>query len=244
MTDKMLQTASSMRPVDRQTAEQQGEDWIRAITDRDFKQLSTICYPDVKSTLLLPKRIAQLESATDLIKEVEYWFGEYDFVQEEQSRVAMVGEKLAIFYRLRCKVGGGAKIVEQQLYCNIRDGRIEQVRLICSGVQPELVSITSPLAGVLNASPTEIHASILERPHANALLEFKANVGQGSTCAMLTPYIKSKLAGLSSGQVLEGHVDDITAKEDIEAWSRLSGNILLKMDQTANQELVFYIQKK
>jgi TusA-related sulfurtransferase len=75
-------------------------------------------------------------------------------------------------------------------------------------------------------------------------LEFKADAGQGSTCAMLTPSIKSKLGGLSSGEVLEVHVDDLTAKEDIEAWSRLSGNLLLKMDQTADQELIFYIQKK
>ncbi len=202
MTDKILQPDRSIKTADTQTAEQQGENWIQAIIDQDFKHLTTICYPDIKSTLLLPKRIAHLESAGDLAKEVEDWFGEYDTIE------------------------------------------IEQLRLLCSGFQPGLVSITTPLAEVLNTSHINISYSTQAIPQANALLEFKAAVGQGSTCALLTPYIKSKLNGLSSGEVLEAHVDDITAKEDIEAWSRLSGNLLLKMDQTADQELVFYIQKK
>jgi TusA-related sulfurtransferase len=244
MTDKILQTESSIKTVDTQTAEQQGEDWIQAIIDQDFEHLTAICHPDIKSTMLLPKRIAHLESATDLAKQVEDWFGEYDLIQKEQSRVAMVGEKLAIFYRLRCKESRGANTIEQQLYCTVRDGRIEQLRLICSGFQPDLVSIATPLANMLNALPLEIQSSVPAIPQAKALLEFKANVGQGSTCALLTPYIKSRLGGLSTGEVLEVHVDDITAKGDIEAWSRLSGNLILKMDQTAGQELVIYIQKK
>ena len=244
MTDKIFQTESSIKTVYTQTAEQQGEDWIQAIINQDFEHLTAICHLDIKSTLLLPKRIAHLESATDLAKEVEDWFGEYDLIQKEQSRVAMVGEKLAIFYRLICKENSGADIIEQQLYCTVRDGRIEQLRLICSGFQPDLVSIATPLAGVFTGSPINIQSSLVGMPQANALLEFKADVGQGSTCAMLTPYIKSKLGGLSSGEVLEVHVDDITAKEDIEAWSRLSGNLILKIDQTSDQELVIYIQKK
>ena len=244
MTDNILQTEGSIKSASTQTAEQQGEDWIQAILDQDFEHLTAICYPDIVSTLLLPKRIAHLESVTDLAKEVEDWFGEYDLLEKELSRVAMVGEKLAIFYRLRCIVSGGVDTIEQQLYCTVRDGRLVQLRLICSGFQPDLVLVGAPLNALMNTSTTNVSSGEQKAPRTNALLEFKANEGQGSTCAKLTPYIKSKLGGLSSGQVLEVHVDDLTAKEDIEAWSRLSGNILLKMDQTAGQELVFYIQKK
>ncbi len=244
MSNIILQAGGSIKTTGRQTAEQQGEDWIQAIIDKEFEHLTAICYPDLKSILLLPRRIAHIENAVDLVKEVEDWFGEYDLIQKEQSRVAMVGEKLVIFYRLRCVKSGGAEIIEQQLYCTVRDDRIEQLRLICSGFQPDLVSIATPPGVVLNAAPINIQPSIPALPQASALLEFKANVGQGSTCALLTPYIKSKLGGLSSGQILEVHVDDLTAKEDIEAWSRLSGNLLLNMDHTADQVLVFYIQKK
>ncbi len=239
-----LQTESQIKTGDTQKVEKPGEDWIQAIITQNFKYVTAICHPDIKSTLLLPKRIAHLENATDLAKEVEDWFGGYDLIQKEQSRVAMVGVKLGIFYRLRCTESKAANTIEQQLYCMVREGRIERLNLICSGFQPDLVSKTAPLAGVLNTSHINLQSSSPVTPPANAILEFKANVGQGSTCAMLTPYIKNKLGGMSSGEVLEVHVDDITAKEDIEAWSRLSGNLLLRIDQSVDQELVFYIQKK
>ena len=230
--------------VDVHTVEQLGEDWIQAIIGKDFGHIMALCHLDVKSTLLLPKRIDQLENSADLTGKVEDWFSEYDFIKKEYSRVAMVGEKLGIFYRFRCMESGGTDMIEQQLYCTIREGRIEQLRLICSGFQPDRASIDAPVADVLNTSPANLPSSSQTPPHADALLEFNADGQAGSTCAMLTPYIKSKLVGLSSGQVLEVHVNDISAKEDIEAWSRLSGNILLKMDQKADQGLIIYILKK
>jgi TusA-related sulfurtransferase len=39
-------------------------------------------------------------------------------------------------------------------------------------------------------------------------------------------------------------VDDPSAKEDIEAWCRLTGNSLLQSDRGAGQELNFYLMKK
>ncbi len=66
----------------------------------------------------------------------------------------------------------------------------------------------------------------------------------GSTCAVLTPAIKSKLREMSSGQVLEVQVDDPSAKGDIEAWCRLSGNTLLKMIDNESQALRFFVKKK
>jgi TusA-related sulfurtransferase len=79
---------------------------------------------------------------------------------------------------------------------------------------------------------------------ADALLKFETQAGQGSTCAILTPSIKQKLGEMSSGQVLEVNVDDPSAQEDIEAWCRLSGNSLMKLDKGPGQEIHFYLMKK
>ncbi len=50
------------------------------------------------------------------------------------------------------------------------------------------------------------------------LLEFHTQASEvGSTCAILTPAIKSKLREMNSGQVLEVRVDDPSARGDIEA---------------------------
>ena len=79
----------------------------------------------------------------------------------------------------------------------------------------------------------------------DALLEFDTDKSDtGSTCAVLTPAIKSKLRELQSGQVLEVRVDDTSARGDIEAWCRLSGNPLLKIINGSGSEISFFIQKK
>jgi len=230
--------------VNKRSVQKLGEDWIEAIVGKDFEGLAKLCQPDVSGSLLLPKRIPAVENMADLTKEVERWFGHYDSIEKEQSRIAMVGEKLAIFYRLRCIENGTADLIEQQIYCSMLDGRIKQLRLLCSGFQPDLVYGETQLDGARSSLASFIPSSKMATPHSHALLEFKANGSDGSTCALLTPFIKQKLGELNSGQVLEVHVDDITAKEDIESWSRLSGNALLKIDQRAGHELVFYISKK
>jgi TusA-related sulfurtransferase len=82
-------------------------------------------------------------------------------------------------------------------------------------------------------------------PNRDALLVFHTDAAKSeSTCAVLTPAIKSKLREMQSGQVLEVRVDDPEARGDIEAWCRLSGNLLLGMNESEGQELQFFVQKK
>jgi TusA-related sulfurtransferase len=49
---------------------------------------------------------------------------------------------------------------------------------------------------------------------------------------------------MNSGQILEVRVDDPTARSDIEAWSRLSGNTLLKVIESDGSVLRFFLRKK
>ena len=82
-------------------------------------------------------------------------------------------------------------------------------------------------------------------PIRDGLLEFHSVADEtGSTCAVLTPMIKSKLREMQSGQVLEVRVDDPSARGDIEAWSRLSGNTLLKFVDDEGRVLRFFVKKK
>jgi len=221
-----------------------GEDWIGSIIEKDFQRLAGICQPEVRSRLMTPKRMDSYENVSDLIQKVESWFHECSSFQKEQSRVAMVGEMLAIFYQLSCEKNGQPCTIEQQLYCTLRDGLIDQLSLLCSGFQPMLVPIEEPIAeAVMN--PPGLNSSPLQPSlQVDAFLKVETGGGQGPTCSILTPSIKRKLGEMNSGQVLEVNVDDPSAKEDIEAWSRLSGNSLLKLEQGAGQELHFYLMKK
>ncbi len=79
----------------------------------------------------------------------------------------------------------------------------------------------------------------------DALLEFHTDQENvASTCAVLTPTIKSRLRELQSGQVLEVRVNEPSARGDIEAWCRLSGNQLLRIVDDHGPVLSFFIRKK
>ncbi len=222
--------------ADDERVEWLGEEWIQALVDKDFQHLAAICQPDVHSRLMTPRRIDTLENAADLTQKVAGWFQDCSAFQKEQTRIAMVGKKLAIFYRLTFDDHGQPREAEQQLYCTLRDGLIDQLSLLCSGFQPVQGPVETPITQPVNSAQPSLYS--------DAFLKFDTGGGQGSTCAILTPSIKRKLGEMSSGQVLEVQVDDPSAKEDVEAWCRLSGNSLLKMDTNGNQQLHFYLMKK
>jgi TusA-related sulfurtransferase len=75
-------------------------------------------------------------------------------------------------------------------------------------------------------------------PPADATLD-----AEGATCATLTPLIRAKMRELASGRVLVVRTDDPTAREGIPAWSRLTGNELLAVEEDA-QRTHFYLRKK
>jgi len=85
-------------------------------------------------------------------------------------------------------------------------------------------------------------------PRADATLEMlgTANSGamDGTTCAILTPAIRAKLREMASGQVLEVRVDDPAAREDLESWSRLSGNALIAAREEPSGVLRAWLRKK
>ena len=75
-----------------------------------------------------------------------------------------------------------------------------------------------------NSAAPDLSSATPAPPVAHALLTMKANSERfGSTCALLTPAIKTRLKELESGQVLEVRVSDSIAREDIGAWCRLCG---------------------
>jgi TusA-related sulfurtransferase len=85
-------------------------------------------------------------------------------------------------------------------------------------------------------------------PSADATLELlgtaNSSAMEGTTCAILTPAIRAKLREMEAGQVLEVRVDDPSAREDLESWSRLSGNELLAEREESSGVLRVWLRKK
>lgn len=82
-------------------------------------------------------------------------------------------------------------------------------------------------------------------PEPNAVLEWASTTpAQGTTCALLTPAIKAKLREMAPGQILEVRVNDMTARDDIVSWCRLSGHELLALAEEPPQLVRAYLRKK
>jgi TusA-related sulfurtransferase len=221
-----------------------GEEWIRVKVEKNFQRLAGICQPEVRSRLMTPKRFDTFEIMSNLAQKVEGWFHEGSSFQKEQTRITRVGEKLAIFYRLSFEKNGEPITAELQLFCTLRDGLIDQVNLLCSGFQPRPAQVEMPIGHPANSTSAVQPPNTQSAMRADAFLKLETNHGQGSTSALFTPSIKHKLGEMNSGQVLEAHLDDPSAKEYIEAWCRLSGNSLVKLEPGVGQEMHFFLMKK
>ena len=85
-------------------------------------------------------------------------------------------------------------------------------------------------------------------PRADATLEMLGTATSGgmagTTCAILTPTIRAKLREMAAGQLLEVRVDDPSAREDLAAWCRLSGNELLATREEPPGILRAWLRKK
>jgi TusA-related sulfurtransferase len=206
-----------------------GDTWIEAITSGELERLAELCWPDVTSQLITPRRVLNHEDVAMLADSVHRWFGACRAFQVTYRRVARVGQRLSLAYAFRLQEDGAWFDVEQQVYAALRDGKIEHLKLLCSGFQP----VSEPEGGAG------------EYLQADDVLVLPAGVGgQANTCALLTPAIKARLRALESGQVLEVRVDDLSARADIESWCRLSGNELIQMNAGQGQELQFFVRKK
>jgi len=91
----------------------------------------------------------------------------------------------------------------------------------------------------------EPRATTVPLPRADCLLEMlDVDPSAGAACALLTPEIRARLREMEPGQVLEVRVNDPTARLDVEAWSKLSGNPLLAMREEPPDILRFFLRKK
>src|SRR5689334_11624933 len=110
--------------------QQLGDGWIQAITNRTLDRLADFCHPMITGRLLIPPGLVTITNAADLIAEYRGWFGECSDFRVEASRVARVGEKLGIGYRFVLQDHGDWYQIEQQLFCALRDGRVQQLYLL------------------------------------------------------------------------------------------------------------------
>jgi hypothetical protein len=116
-----------------------GRDFVDALGRKDFDEIAAILDPEIDFRALTPNRVWQASSPPAVVEEIlRQWFEESDEIEQVLSvEAGSVVDRQHIAYRLRVSNPDGTFAVEQQAYFTERDGRIDWMRVLCSGFRPE-----------------------------------------------------------------------------------------------------------
>jgi hypothetical protein len=118
---------------------------LEVMAAHDFSQLTAVLDPDAALSALLPRGYDEWHGAPAICAQFETWFGNTTDYEVVDAAVGQVGSLLELRWRLRVRadrLGDDAKLVEQHVYATTGPtGRIESMRLLCSGFREEHVDV-------------------------------------------------------------------------------------------------------
>jgi hypothetical protein len=120
--------------------------FIRALTGQDWTALTSCFEEEVQFRALIPPGFREARvnySAAGLLRT---WFQDADPLVLLSSEVRSIQDRLALSYRLRLHEDQWY-VVEQRAYCDVSNGRIERMDLLCSGFRPDTVSQDESTSG-------------------------------------------------------------------------------------------------
>jgi ketosteroid isomerase-like protein len=117
--------------------ERPGPAFAQALAVRDFDKLRSLLDPDIEFRALTPRRTWEASGDAETLALFRRWF-DLPTVVEEIDDVSShaVGDRMHVAYRFLGHGDDGPFVIEQQIYYTERDGRIDWMRMMCSGFRP------------------------------------------------------------------------------------------------------------
>jgi hypothetical protein len=115
-----------------------GERFAEAFAAKDFRRAGELLDPDVDFRAVTPNRAWEASGAEAVVAEVLMrWLEDSDHVEEFSGvETGGVSDRRRVAFRIRGHNDDGPFILEQQAYYTERDGRIDWLRMLCSGMRP------------------------------------------------------------------------------------------------------------
>jgi hypothetical protein len=116
-----------------------GELFAEALAKKDVPRLLDVLDPEIDFRGLTPGRFWEASSATALVDDVLLgaWFEAHDHIDAlEDVQLGSVADRDRVAYQLRVSSPDGVFLVEQQAYFGVENGRINWLRILCSGYRP------------------------------------------------------------------------------------------------------------
>src|SRR5581483_2121283 len=105
---------------------------------KDTGALRELFDPDIDFRGLTPRKAWEASDADGAL-EILFgsWFEDSDDIRTlERVETDGFADRRRVGYRLQVDSEGDAYVVEQQAYLSERDGRIDWIRIVCSGFRP------------------------------------------------------------------------------------------------------------
>jgi hypothetical protein len=115
-----------------------GTDFARALAAKDVDRIRELIHPEIDFRGLTPSRSWEA-SGPDAVISVLFddWFEPKDEIDGlEHVEDGSVADRERVGYCFSVTNPDGRFLVEQQAYLSTRDGRIDWMRVVCSGFRP------------------------------------------------------------------------------------------------------------
>ena len=114
-----------------------GEQFARAMAAKDFDRAVALLDPHVDFRGLTPNRTWQGSDGEEVREILGQWLEDSDTIEELTAvETGSFADRARVSYSLRGRNEEGPFVVEQQAYFTEREGRIDWMRVLCSGFRP------------------------------------------------------------------------------------------------------------
>jgi hypothetical protein len=115
-----------------------GREFADALGRKDFDTIAGLLDATIDFRALTPNRFWEASDPAALIDEVlRQWFDDSKQVEHIDSIEAdSIADRHRVAYRFRGHNADGPFAIEQQVYYTAQDGRINWMRVLCSGFRP------------------------------------------------------------------------------------------------------------
>jgi TusA-related sulfurtransferase len=167
---------------------------------------------------LVPSGFQERRGPSAVVSQLKSWFAEAENIQVLEKDVVRVADRLRIRYRFRERHSDGeSEIIEQGAYCDLREGAIVSIDLLCSGHRPERP-----------AKATDVH---------------RFDAGDLGCSSGLPEEFRRRIEGIPIGNILEVVTRDPSAKEDLPSLSRLLGHNVISVANSPDGSTVLVVQR-
>lgn len=192
------------------------ERFPRVLAEGRFRDLKALLTADVRLRALIPRGPEQREGCEAVVERFQDWFSRGQPIHAEDITVRPSADRWLLAYTFTVGAGPQRQVVTQQCVCDVEDGQISAIDLVCSGF----------------------------RPHPSASAEIRRfDAGDLGCGDGLAQEFRRQMNAMPLGGVLEVLTRDPAAREDLPPLARLMGHAVHDVQTLADGRVAITVER-